>query len=85
MAFPFDIWIDQDLKVMHSRDNCPGLRIPRKYNRVERHVVRDLEQARRLDSEHRACEGCRKDLAHRRTSGGKHYNYKRAKQEEQLL
>lgn len=63
MAFPLDIWLDEELKVMHVRHECPGAKIPSKYGYLRREIVRTLEQARQLDLEYRACEGCEKELA----------------------
>jgi hypothetical protein len=85
MALPFELWIDTELKIMHTRNNCPGAKIPSKYGYLRREYVRTPEQARELDTEYRACEGCKKELERKKSPGGdRSYRYRRHQQEEKI-
>lgn len=62
MKLPFQVWIDTELKVIHTGPSCGGAKIPAKYGYLHTEYIRTIEQARKLDEEFRACEACRSAL-----------------------
>jgi len=59
MALPIMVHIDTELGILHLRQDCPSAKIPAKYRYLRQEYVTTPEQARALDQQYRACEGCK--------------------------
>lgn len=62
MALPFDVWLDTELKTIHTSRSCSGTKIPSKYGYLKMQRVSTVEQARELDQSYRACDRCKDAL-----------------------
>lgn len=81
MKFPFQVWLDTELKVIHSSPACAGAKIPSKYGYLHTEYIRNIEQARELDAIYRACEACRIRLSEQRRESGKTHRFTKRKRE----
>lgn len=83
MKLPFQVWLDTELKVIHSSPACGGAKIPAKYGYLHTEYIRTIEQARELDLIYRACEACRIALFAARRESGKSFRFNRKKKENE--
>jgi hypothetical protein len=67
VALPVMLWLDTELLIIHTDQNCPGATIPAKYHYLDSIYVTTVEQARQLDEKYRACDRCKKVTTEERT------------------
>lgn len=65
----FYLYIDPELRIVHSTRTCPAARVAVKYNTLESFKLATVGDARELDSRARPCDRCQKDEARRRGEG----------------
>lgn len=61
------LYLDKELKIVHSNGGCPELRMAKKYNYWETLRVEGKEEARRVDQLYKPCPRCEREAEKERT------------------